>query len=332
LKIEIYHKDEIIKDIGSILDAGTNLSNGVFAHKFSEEFGKITGLYASACNSGTTALEVAIRALGLVNKKIGVPSMTVPMVKWAVEHSDNVPVFYDVSREHISTDFSKIPVNTIDAVVIVHTAGIINPDIKIFKEKFKKPIIEDCSHAHLCKLNGEYAGSFGDVATFSFFPTKVLTSCEGGIIASKDKEIYKFCNKYVDLGYPEWKDGYNMRCSELNAVVGYYECKHHQDLICDRSRQAKIYNDNGIFSQQDKIPGLIPTYYKFTINLPPEFHREIKITGYTHAVQDGDFDNALYWTRHHANLLLWRGLPDEEIVKNAEAVKRCLEIAEKEIK
>lgn len=325
MKIEIYHKDEILRDIRSVLDAGIGLSNGVFTHKFPEEFGKITGLYASSCNSGTTAIEVAIRALGLVNKKIGVPSMTVPMVKWGVEHSGNTPVFYDVSREHISTDFSKIPVKDIDAVIIVHTGGIINPDIKKFVKEFKKPVIEDCSHAHLCKLNGEYAGSFGDVGTFSFFPTKVMTSCEGGIIVTKNKGIHDFCKKYVDLDYPDWKDGYNLRCSELNAVVGYHECKHYEDIVNDRLRQAKIYHDHGIFSQQDEVKGLEPTYYKFTITLPPHLHNEIKITGYTHVVQDGDFENAIYWTKNHANLLLWRGLPDEEIIKNAEAVKKCLE-------
>ena len=90
-------------------------------------------------------------------------------------------------------------------------------------------------------------------------------------------------------------------------------------------RQAKIYHDHGIFSQQDEVKGLEPTYYKFTITLPPHLHNEIKITGYTHVVQDGDFENAIYWTKNHANLLLWRGLPDEEIIKNAEAVKKCLE-------
>jgi dTDP-4-amino-4,6-dideoxygalactose transaminase len=327
MKVEIYHKDEILRDIRSILDEGTEMSHGIFTRKFEEEFEKITGLYAAACNSGTTAVEVAIRSLGLVNKRIGVPSMTVPMVKWAVEHSGNIPVFYDVSEEHISYDFSKIPVDDIDALILVHTGGIIDPEIKSFIKKFNKPVIEDCSHAHLCKLNGEHAGSFGDVAAFSFFPTKVLTACEGGIVASKNKDIIDFARKYVDLGYPEWENGYNLRISELNAVVGYYECKYYRDIINDRIRQAKIYHDHGIYSQQDKIPGLEPTYYKFTITLPPELHKEVRYTGYTHVRQDGDFENAVYWTKNHLNLLLWRGLPDEEIIKNAEAVKRCLEKA-----
>ena len=150
MKIELYHKDEVIRDIRSVLDAGTDLSNGIFTHKFPEEYGKITGLHTSSCNSGTTAIEVAIRALKLKNKRIGVPSMTVPMVKWAVDRSGNTPVFYDVSREHISTDFSKIPVDDIDAVILVHTGGIINPNIKEFIKDFKKPVIEDCSHSHLC--------------------------------------------------------------------------------------------------------------------------------------------------------------------------------------
>jgi dTDP-4-amino-4,6-dideoxygalactose transaminase len=128
-------------------------------------------------------------------------------------------------------------------------------------------LIEDAAHAQGSTLEGKKAGSFGDAAAFSFYPTKVMTSGEGGMIVTDNKEIYERALVFRDqgkagfLGNIHTEMGYNWRMSEIHAAIGLSQFNRLEEFITDRRNVAALY-DNAI----KKIPTLFP------IEIPKNVH------------------------------------------------------------
>jgi len=162
-------------------------------------------------------------------------------------------------------------------IIIVHIGGAISPQIKEIQEICRQHnlfLIEDAAHAHGSTLNGKPAGTFGDAAAFSFYPTKVMTSCEGGMIVTNDENIYKRALVFRDQGKAGFfgnvhtEMGYNWRMSEIHAAIGLSQFAHLNEFITARRRIAGIYDRE--LEQADKVkPVKIPlnvnsNYYKYT--------------------------------------------------------------------
>lgn len=270
---------EILEKIDKCLITG-QLTLGQNGRELEDYFAHYLGTkYAIAVNSGTSAIEIGMRILGIEGKEVLVPTNTFFATPAAVLHAGGKVKFVDADPETFSIDIedfkAKITDRTI-GVIVVHVAGIITPKMPEIKRTCKENnlfLFEDAAHAHGSSLNGKMAGTFGVAASFSFYPTKVITSGEGGMIVTDSGKIKNEAMLYRDQGKLSFsqnlhgKLGYNWRMSEIHAILGLSQLKRLEEFIEGRRRIAKIY-DEGLKS----ISGITPlkiseeaqsNYYKY---------------------------------------------------------------------
>ncbi len=283
-------KEKILNQVKEVLDSGW-LTLGKFGKQFEKEFAEKHRIeHAIAVSSGTSALEIALRILKIKGKEVIVPTNTFFATAAAVVHAGGKICLADVKKDTLALDpeslRAMISENTV-GVVVVHIGGIITPDIykikKICREKGLF-LLEDAAHAQGCSLNGKMAGTFGDVAAFSFYPTKVITSGEGGMIITNREDIQKEAIIYRDQGksgfYGNYhvRMGHNWRMSELHAIVGLSQLQRLDEFIEARNRIASIYNE-GLRDISEVEPLVLPdecrcNYYKYIALLEKGIDRD----------------------------------------------------------
>ena len=297
-------------EIASMID--TALSSGsltlgpiteAFEAAFSERHRGATGSpHAVAVSSGTAALEITVRILagraadrhaggtGLNGGEVVMPTNTFFATAAAVIHAGGVPRFADVDAATMALSADTLAAAITPrsvGVIVVHIGGLITPDIDAIAAMCKDRgmwMIEDAAHAHGSRFAGRSAGSFGAAAAFSFYPTKVITSAEGGMIVSSDAaladdaRIYRDQGKAGFLGGEHIRMGYNWRLSELHAAVGCSQMRRLDEFINVRQRVARRYD-----KALDTISGIGPlpipdacstNYYKYVALLDPALPRD----------------------------------------------------------
>ena len=271
-------RGEILEKIGEVLETG-QLTLGKYGREFEDKFATYIGTkYAIAVNSGTSALEIPLRALDVSEQSVIVPTNTFFATPASVIHAGGEVIFADVT-ENLCIDPESVKENIREntkGVIVVHIGGTVPPQIKAIQEICKDHglfLIEDAAHAHGSTLDGEMAGCFGDAAAFSFYPTKVITSGEGGMITTDDKKIYERALVFRDQGKAGFygnvhtEIGYNWRMSEVHAILGLSQFARLEEFISDRRKVAKIYDE-----ELKKLRGITPVktpdnvksnYYKY---------------------------------------------------------------------
>lgn len=255
LRIPFSEEDKhfIYKSLDHVLASGF-LTMGPFTREFEARFVEFTGTqYALACNSGTSALEIIIRCLGIRGKSIIVPTNTFLATAFAVINSGNRVMFADSRSETLCLDVDDVA-RRIDAdtaaVITVHVGGVIDPDVYRLKQLCDSKgiyLIEDCAHAHGCSIDGKAAGSIGVAGAFSFFPTKVLVTGEGGLVTTHDEALYQEAVKFRNHGKDPGRGnrmsvvGNNWRMSEITAVFGVQQMRRAAELIAERQAIARFY-------------------------------------------------------------------------------------------
>ncbi|MBI1976790.1 MAG: DegT/DnrJ/EryC1/StrS family aminotransferase [Candidatus Omnitrophica bacterium] len=345
-------KKEILKTIEESLTTG-QLTLGKNGTAFEEEFRKTTQTqFAVAVNSGTSSLEIILRALNLQGKEVLVPTNTFFATAAAVWHAGAVAKFVDMNSNSLSFDMDILTRNVskkTGAVIIVHIGGIVTPDMPElvnFCNESGIYLIEDAAHAHGSTLNGKAAGGFGVASSFSFYPTKVITAGEGGMIATNDPRIVEEAKKYRDQGKASFLEnkhdrlGYNWRMSELHAAVGKVHLRHLSEFVEERRKIAKKYDEGlkrikGIKS----LPvdsGCRSNYYKYIAILEKGIDRaqlkkalrekhNVSLSGEVYELpchlqpifQNGykkeTFPNAEEFCRRHICLPVYQGMTDAEV-------------------
>jgi perosamine synthetase len=290
----ILFTDEDISGIGEeiseCLTTGA-LTLGKHGRQFEEEFAALCQTpFAIAVNSGTSALEIILRAIGVANREVIVPTNTFFATAAAVIHAGGRVRFADCEPGSFALDLGSLReclnANTA-AVIIVHIGGVISPriaDISAVCRQVGVPLIEDAAHAQGSTLDGKPAGSFGVAAAFSFYPTKVMTSGEGGMITTGDEAIYHESLIYRDQGKEGFTTnyhvrlGYNWRMSEPHAIIGRAQLRRLAEFIERRRHIAQVYDrrlsqpHDGV--RQMTIPrGVESNYYKYIALLDPAIDR-----------------------------------------------------------
>ena len=172
-------------------------------------------------------------------------------------------------------------------MIIVHIAGIVPPqrgEIEKVCKKYGLFLIEDAAHAQGSSLNGKMAGAFGIAAAFSFYPTKVITSGEGGMITTDEKKICQRACIFRDQGKSGFERnlhtemGYNWRMSEIHAVLGLHQFQRLEEFVAQRRKIARIY-DKKLKETRGVIPLMIPkevksNYYKYVALLEKGIDRD----------------------------------------------------------
>jgi dTDP-4-amino-4,6-dideoxygalactose transaminase len=282
-------RESILTLIDESLRTGS-LTLGPHTQSFEEAFRTHHNIpHAVAVSSGTSALEIILRTLGVEGREVIVPTNTFFATAAAVLHAGGIPRFVDVSADTLalsaSTVEAAITPETL-AVVLVHIGGLITPEVYSIRALCQRRglvLIEDAAHAHGSSLDGHQAGSFGYAAAFSLYPTKVVTSGEGGVIVTADERlrnealIYRDQGKDGFLGGDNVRLGYAWRMSEFNAAVGLVHLRRLEQFVNARQRIAAQY-DEGL-AQVDGISSLVvPTscrsnYYKYVALLSPGLDR-----------------------------------------------------------
>lgn len=295
LPVKPYFPDEDIerikKDVERILRSGM-LTMYEYTRKFEERFAERWGVkHAIAVNSGTSALEIALRAFRLKpGDEVLVPTNTFSATAAAVFFAGGKPVFTDIDGSTLCMNAENVERYITDrtrGVIVVHIGGLVCPDIKAIREICEDRglfLIEDAAHAHGSTLDGEYAGTFGDVGCFSFYPTKIMTTGEGGMIITNDDEIAETARVLRDQGKESFhsgviiKLGYNWRLPEIGAAIGLVQLERLDEIIEKRNKLARVYDEkleriDGI--EPLKVPeNVVSCYYKYVCFLDSKFDRD----------------------------------------------------------
>src|SRR5436189_5665688 len=171
------------------------------------------------------------------------------------------------------------------AVVVVHIGGLVTPaihELRALCDEHGISLFEDAAHAHGSSLGGQSAGTFGVASSFSFYPTKVITAAEGGIILTDDEHLADEARAYRDQGKASFTAnvhthlGYNWRMSEPHAAIAVSQLARLDEFISHRQLIAKVY-DEGL-SELPLTPLDIPAdascnYYKYVAYLPDGIDR-----------------------------------------------------------
>lgn len=284
---KIHVPEEDRRDILALIDeclATGQLTLGKHGIAFEEAFATTAGTsHAIATSSGTSALEIIFRAIGVEGGEVIVPTNTFFATPAAVQHAGGIvrfaecdPATYAIDVDHARTMISA----RTRAIVVVHIGGLITPrigELQAMCDEAGIALIEDAAHAHGSTFDGKPAGSFGLAAAFSFYPTKVITSGEGGMIATNDDRINAEARIFRDQGKAGFTSnfhtrlGNNWRMSEPHAIIGRFQLKRLPEFIATRQRIAAIYDKTlgAIDVTPLRMPaGASSNYYKY-IAMPP---------------------------------------------------------------
>jgi len=301
--------DFITSKIREILENHEYLTMGKYCEEFEEKFANYIGVkHAVSVNSGTSALEIIFRAIDVEGYEVIVPTNTFAATAFAVIRAGGKPVFADCTEDLTvdPDDVKKRITNKTKAIVTVHIGGLVSPHthelVELCEDK-RIYLVEDCAHAHGSMLDGKKAGTFGIAGAFSFFPTKVMTTGEGGMITTNDDDVANMAKLLRNQGKIKGNMvgviAYNWRMTEFQAIMGLVQLSLLEEMIEKRTNIARIYNemlrDNEVLKPL-KIPkGVRHNYYKYIMFLPkrrePEVLREylkknynISLSGYVYEI------------------------------------------------
>jgi dTDP-4-amino-4,6-dideoxygalactose transaminase len=280
-RIEFLPEDRrwITDRIEEILESG-QLTLGKYGAAFEEKFAELCGVkHAVAVNSGTAALEISLRALGVEGRDVLVPANTFFATVAAVVHAGARPVLMDTEPETFATAPEeierRITTNTA-GVIVVHIGGLVSPRMAELQEMVQRKgiwLLEDAAHGHGSSFDGTSAGAFGIAGAFSFYPTKVMTAAEGGMITTNDDRLNDEARIYRDQGKASFTQnahtrlGYNWRLAETNAVIGLRHLERLPAMIRSRQRIAALYDaalaDFGGLTPLRIPEGGVCNYYKY---------------------------------------------------------------------
>ena len=264
----IFEQD--INLVSKIIKSGW-LTHGKYTTLFESEIKKFTkSKFAVTVSSCTAGLHISCLASNFKKgDEVIVPAQTHTATAHAVEYTGATPIFADV--EYPSGNMSldkiknKITKNT-KGLILVHMAGHPCEMSKImnFCKKKKIKVLEDCAHALGTYFKGVHAGNFGLSGSFSFYPTKQITTGEGGIVVTNNKDFYKKIKKFKAFGidkdindrkkqgdYDVKSLGFNYRMTDFQAALGYRQILNYNKNLKIRHILAKRYIKN--FSKIDKI-------------------------------------------------------------------------------
>jgi perosamine synthetase len=280
---------EIAAAVAEILGSGA-LTLGPYTQRFEAAFAAAhASRHAVAVASGTAALDIILRAVGVRGRDVVVPANTFYATAAAVLQAGGRPVFADVDAATFALSSSTLEASlTPDtaAVVLVHIGGLISPqvdDLRALCEERGIALVEDAAHAHGSTFGGRFAGSFGVAAAFSFYPTKVVTCGEGGMVLTGSDVLAQEAQIYRDQGKGAFTANHHVRLgsawrmSELHAATGLVHLRRMEGFITRRREVAARYDKAlaGLDGLQPlaEPPGCRSNIYKYIALLAPDLDR-----------------------------------------------------------
>ena len=261
-------------------------SQGKYVKNFEDLFSKYHENRKSlaVCN-GTVALHLALEALKIgKGDEVIVPDLTFAASVNAIIYTGAIPVLADVDPKTWNIDVDKIEsliTSKTKAIMPVHLYGLPCNMAKIadLSKKYGLLIIEDCAEALGSYFGEKPVGTFGDIATFSFYGNKTITTGEGGMLVFKNEEVANYASVLRDHGMNKtkryWHDhvGFNYRITNIQAALGVAQFERLDEFVLSKIRNAKFYNE--LFDSLDyfEIPfngsNIINSYWLYTCLVKP---------------------------------------------------------------
>ena len=270
--------DDERQAVERVLKSGM-LAQGPEVSAFEEEFSKyVSGYRCVAVNSGTSALHMALVAADIkAGDEVIVPSFTFAATANSVALTGATPVFVDIDPRTFNIDPAAIEsaiTPKTKAIQPVHLYGQPAQMDKILEiaNKHNLLILEDAAQAHLATFNGQYVGSFGIAGTFSFYPTKNMTSGEGGMISCATDEFARICkllrNQGMEKRYENEVVGFNTRMTDIHAAIGRVQLAKVEEWTKIRQQNANFLDENlsGVVTPY-VIPNAVHVYHQYTIRV-----------------------------------------------------------------
>jgi perosamine synthetase len=276
--------------VNDCLDSTWISSRGKYVSAFEEHFADYLGIeYATAVNNGTVAIHVALLALGIgPGDEVIVPTLTYIATVNPIRYVGATPVFAECEKVYWQIDTEdvkrKITPKT-KAVIAIHLFGHpcqMNQLVEICKQN-KLFLIEDCAESLGSTYKGTHTGTFGDIATFSFFGNKTITTGEGGMVVSKSKatieRVANLKNQGISSEIQYWHNciGYNYRMTNICAAIGLAQLENIHPVIQQKTRVANTYKSlfqNSGIQIQPQHPDAFHSYWMCSFLLPPNINRD----------------------------------------------------------
>jgi perosamine synthetase len=244
------------KYLNECIDTGWISSEGPFIKKFEEEFStKNNRKHGVAVCNGTAALEIAVESLGISEgDEVIIPSFTIISCASSIIKSGAIPVLVDSDIHTWNMDVNQIEskiTSKTKAIMVVHIYGLpvdMDPVLEIAK-KYDLKIIEDAAEAHGQTYKGKPCGSFGDVSVFSFYPNKLITTGEGGMVLTDNDSIAEHLRSLRNLCFTGNKRfvheelGWNMRMTNVQAAIGLAQLERWNASIARKRGMGKLYTE-----------------------------------------------------------------------------------------
>lgn len=286
MKIPLSEPDITEKERKAVLGVlkTSDLSLGKKHIEFQNLMAKYAGVkYAVAVNSGTSALHLLVRALGI---KEGDEVITTPFSfissSNCILYEGAKPVFCDIDEKTFNINFLKIKEKITSKTKAILAVDIFSQpadwrELERIAKKHKLILIEDSAEAFGSEYYGKRCGSFGDAAVFAFYPNKQITTGEGGAILTNSKKVYELCqsmanqgrgikNPSTGSGQAKWLEhvrlGYNYRLDEMSCALGLAQMKRIKEILRKRAEVANIYN-----RKLSEVEGLEIPYIKHSNKL-----------------------------------------------------------------
>ena len=263
-------------------------SAGKYVGEFEERFSEHCGAkYGIACTNGTTALHLAMATLGVApGDEVIIPTFTMIATANAVTYTGATPVLVDSEFETWNMDVNKIEEKITDitkAIMVMHTYGHpVDMDAVLeIANAHGLYVVEDAAEAHGAEYKGKKIGSLGDVACFSFYGNKIITTGEGGMLVTNNEEIARISRNLRDHAFSTerhfWHKylGFNYRMTNLQAAVGLAQVERFDEMVEIRRRNAQYYNQllrdiEGIRTPPE-APWAKNVYWMYSILIEEEF-------------------------------------------------------------
>lgn len=275
------------------IESGWISSDGPFVEQFESLFSNFVDCNygVSVCN-GTAALETALYAVGIEKgDEIIMPSFTIISCAIAALRLNAVPVLVDV-KQNWNMDVSQIEkkiTNKTKAIMAVHMYG--HPaemnTIKKIADKYNLYVVEDASQVHGAKYNGKSCGSIGDIATFSFYANKIITTGEGGMVTTSNKAFFERAKSYRNLCFKKERRFYhdelgeNFRMTNMQAALGVAQMERVNEFIEKKIHIGRKYAEclssipNIRIQQQSKGSKMV--YWMYCVELDEKHNKKASI-------------------------------------------------------
>ncbi|MBG1260435.1 DegT/DnrJ/EryC1/StrS family aminotransferase [Nostoc commune] len=242
------------KYLTECIESGWISSNGRFIKAFEEQFAEFCGTkHAITCSNGTAALHLALLVYGIgIGDEVIVPTLTYVASANAVTYCGAHPVFVDSEANTWNINPELIEAKITDktkGIIVVHLYGhpVDMDAVNTIARKHNLVVIEDAAEAHGALYKGKIAGSLGDIATFSFYGNKIITTGEGGIVVTNDDEVAAKLRLLKGQGMSPTQRywfpivGYNYRMTNMQAAIGLAQIENIDWHLSKRKEVSRLY-------------------------------------------------------------------------------------------